>query len=151
MRAVLAFSIIFVAVGSLMLSPSLQSTGSGSKSTAATNQPADMNGIVAIDLEQAKAYYQERTLFIDARDRSDYDAGHVKGAISLPTIDFSQRFAKMKKRIQKSESVVVYCGGPTCPLGRDLAEMMIGAGIEPPLYLMDDGYPGWKMAGLPVR
>jgi 3-mercaptopyruvate sulfurtransferase SseA len=80
-------------------------------------------GTVAIDavlkhLADGTAY------FIDARSDEDYEKGHLKGALHLPSESIYQRIEEILKRIPPVEKVIVYCGGGDCEASHNVADAL---------------------------
>lgn len=60
---------------------------------------------------------EQSTLLIDLRSASEYQAGHLQGAINLPLTDMTE--AELKRRgISKQARIVVYCDFQLLPTRR---------------------------------
>jgi len=70
---------------------------------------------------------------LDVRPPEEFAAGHVPG---LQTLDPEQE-------------VVAYCRGPHCVLAFDAVARLREKGLK--ARRMQDGFPEWKRAGLPVE
>jgi rhodanese-related sulfurtransferase len=80
---------------------------------------------------------------VDVRFRSEFDRGHVPGAIN--TAFFAPDAAKLPK--DKSTQLVIYCGhGPRAMIGRFLLGLRGFGNTE----LLDGHMKHWKKAGLPL-
>ena len=55
--------------------------------------------------EATKLVRQKKALFVDVRSKESYDAGHIKGAISIPE---SQIIARLRE-IPPKTMVITYC------------------------------------------
>ena len=62
-----------------------------------------------INGDQAKALMDSETnyIIIDARTQSEYDEGHIKGAILIPETEISKRAEK--ELPDKNQLILVYC------------------------------------------
>ena len=70
--------------------------------------------IPLLRLADAKALWRlPTTLFLDVRSRIDYDFGHIAGALSMPD-DAEATLKELEPRLQKAETIVVYCGSRDC-------------------------------------
>jgi rhodanese-related sulfurtransferase len=81
---------------------------------------------------------------IDVRPRSEYAAGHVPGALSVPVDELKRRM----KDLPKSREVLAYCRGPYCVFSLDAVKVLRKHGYR--ARRTDEGLPGWRVAGLPV-
>jgi rhodanese-related sulfurtransferase len=82
---------------------------------------------------------------LDVRPHAEFAAGHVPGAINIPVDDLADRLQQLPDGTQ----VVAYCRGPLCVLSVDAVRLLRNAGR--PAALLEDGYPEWASAGLPVE
>jgi rhodanese-related sulfurtransferase len=51
--------------------------------------------------------------------------------------------------LPRNTEIVVYCGGPKCPMSRLAAEKLIKLGYDN-VRAYEDGLEGWKGAGFPI-
>jgi 3-mercaptopyruvate sulfurtransferase SseA len=59
-----------------------------------------VGGLPAVSLKQAKeAFANGEALFVDARDPTFYELGHIPGAVNLPLRDFELVFPEVKERL----------------------------------------------------
>ncbi len=82
---------------------------------------------------------------LDVRPAAEYVAGHLPGAISLPIDQLQDRLGEVASGAQ----VVAYCRGPYCVYADDAVRLLAHAGRA--AYRLEDGYPEWATAGLPVE
>lgn len=82
---------------------------------------------------------------IDVRPPEEYAAGHVPGAVNIPLDKLKNRLKELKNR----KEIVAYCRGPHCVLAFDAVEQLRKRGIN--ARRLEDGYPEWKLAGLPIE
>ncbi len=80
----------------------------------------------------------------DVRPAAEYAAGHIAGAISVPLDALEARLAE----IPPGREVVAYCRGPFCALGGRGVEVLRRHGRR--ARRLADGFPEWRLAGLPV-
>jgi rhodanese-related sulfurtransferase/DNA-binding HxlR family transcriptional regulator len=82
---------------------------------------------------------------LDVRPPEEYAAGHVPGAVNVP-------LSKLKhylKKLNPKQEIVAYCRGPHCVLAFDAVARLREKGLK--ARRLEDGYPEWKTAGLPVE
>lgn len=84
-------------------------------------------------------------LVLDTRPAHEYAAGHIEGAISAP-IDL---LPGTLRRFPKGKDYVAYCRGPYCVYADRAVELLRDSGRK--ARRLQDGFPEWKAAGLPVE
>jgi len=80
---------------------------------------------------------------IDVRYPTDYQRGHIKGAVSLPFYDLK------KISYPKDQALVLYCSGIGCSLSNDAAITLQQMGYTN-VKLLTGGFAEWSMKGFPV-
>lgn len=84
-------------------------------------------------------------IVLDVRPSEEYVAGHVPGAINVPLDQLENYLDKLASE----QEIVAYCRGPHCVLAFDAVARARAKGIK--AWRMQDGFPEWKQAGLPVE
>jgi len=82
---------------------------------------------------------------LDVRPPEEYQSGHVPGAINVPLSELKEHLSQLDTK----QEVVAYCRGPHCVLAFDAVEQLRKKGIT--AHRMEDGFPEWKSAGLPIE
>jgi len=82
---------------------------------------------------------------LDVRPSEEYQSGHVPGAINVPLSELEEHLSQLDTK----QEVVAYCRGPHCVLAFDAVEQLRQKGIT--AHRMEDGFPEWKSAGLPIE
>jgi rhodanese-related sulfurtransferase len=82
---------------------------------------------------------------LDVRPEPEFRAGHIAGAVSVPVAELSRRLREVPKGLQ----VVAYCRGPYCVYADDAVRALRRRGYT--AARLEDGYPEWARAGLPVQ
>ncbi len=82
---------------------------------------------------------------LDVRPPEEYRSGHVPGAINVPLSELEEHLSQL----DTNQEVVAYCRGPHCVLAFDAVEQLRKKGIT--AHRMEDGFPEWKSAGLPIE
>jgi len=105
---------------------------------------------LVISLDQAKQLFdREGALFVDARSRSQYEDGHISGALSLPWQDATSTFTDLAVKLEEKGTLVTYCDGEDCALSHDLALFLKDMGFADARVLVN-GWTVWLDAGLPI-
>jgi rhodanese-related sulfurtransferase/DNA-binding transcriptional ArsR family regulator len=87
----------------------------------------------------------ERLVVLDVRPKDEFDAGHLPGAVSIPLAELERRL----KQVPKDQPVVAYCRGPYCALAPAAVRVLNRRGYQ--ARELEDGFPEWSAAGLPVE
>jgi len=82
---------------------------------------------------------------LDLRQESEFVAGHIPGARSVPMEELKQAL----RSIPRDQEVVAYCHGPYCVLSLEAVEFLTARGYR--ATRLDDGFVEWAAAGLPVE
>lgn len=82
---------------------------------------------------------------IDVRPPEEFAAGHVPGALNIPLSELERHLADLPT----DREVVAYCRGPYCVLAYEAVDRLRKKGFQ--ARRLQDGFPEWKGAGLPVE
>lgn len=86
----------------------------------------------------------DSVVIVDVRPRSEYASGHIPGAISIPVGELVERITE----IPKDAEIVAYCRGPYCVMAPEAVDILHRRGFV--VRRLEDGFPEWRIAGLPV-
>jgi rhodanese-related sulfurtransferase/DNA-binding transcriptional ArsR family regulator len=95
--------------------------------------------------ELLKRARSKQVVILDTRPANEYVAGHIAGAISVPVDDLQRRL----RQLPKDKEYVAYCRGPYCVYADHAVDILRSKGRRAQRLL--EGFPEWKMAGLPVE
>lgn len=82
---------------------------------------------------------------LDVRPEEEYAAGHLPGAINVPIDRLESYFSRLPKR----KEVIAYCRGPYCLMSFEAVEKLRKRGFK--AKRLENGFPEWRAAGLPVE
>src|SRR5215813_2119595 len=82
---------------------------------------------------------------LDVRPEDEFTLGHLPGALNIPLAELDRRLGELPK----SREVIAYCRGPYCVLSFEAVAALRARGYS--VRRLEDGYPEWKAAGLPVE
>jgi len=82
---------------------------------------------------------------LDTRPPEEFAAGHLPGAINLPLSALKRRL----RGLPRDQEIVAYCRGQYCVLSYETVAELRKRGFK--ASRLEDGYPEWKAAGLPVE
>ena len=80
---------------------------------------------------------------LDVRPSAEFEAGHIPGARSVPVGEL-----RRLRSLSKDTEIVAYCRGPYCVYADEAVRQLRRRGFT--ARRLEDGYPEWKRAGLPV-
>ena len=82
---------------------------------------------------------------LDVRPEDEFKAGHLPGArnITLPQLE------KKLSGLPRRQEIIAYCRGPYCVLSFEAIAILRQRGYK--VRRLEEGYPEWKAAGLPVE
>jgi rhodanese-related sulfurtransferase/predicted transcriptional regulator len=111
----------------------------------ATNYLGDREQLQTITRAELKRRLRRRdVVLLDVRPAPEYDAGHIAGAISVPIDDLPRQL----RDLPADADVVAYCRGPYCVYADQAVRTLTKRGRR--AARLEDGYPEWARAGLPV-
>jgi ArsR family transcriptional regulator len=82
---------------------------------------------------------------LDVRPDDEFALGHLPGAVNIPLGALADRLAELDPR----HEIVAYCRGPYCVLSYEAVAALRHRGFN--VRRLEDGYPEWRAAGLPVE
>lgn len=82
---------------------------------------------------------------LDVRPEDEFAVGHVPGALNIPLAELEHRLGELPP----DREVIAYCRGPYCVLSFEAVSALRARGYL--VRRLEDGYPEWKAAGLPVE
>ena len=103
------------------------------------------DGVDVVDRgELAARLRRGEVIVLDVRPGSEYEAGHIRGARSVPVTELRRHL----RVLPKDAEVVAYCRGPYCVYADEAVRLLHKRGFQ--ARRLEDGFPEWKRAGLPV-
>ncbi|MEV0384262.1 metalloregulator ArsR/SmtB family transcription factor [Nonomuraea sp. NPDC050643] len=102
-----------------------------------------LEGVTADEL--ARRLADPGTVVVDVRSATDYAAGHVPGAISVPLSDLRDHLDDLPKEAE----IVAYCGGPYCVVSPEAVRLLREHGYA--ARPLDGGFLGWRRGEKPLE
>lgn len=84
-------------------------------------------------------------MLIDVRPEAEFRAGHIAGASSVTIKELETRL----DQLPNDRLIVAYCRGPYCVYADNAVRILTRQGMK--AARLEDGFPEWKEAGLPVE
>ena len=82
---------------------------------------------------------------LDVRPEDEFALGHLPGALNIPLSELERRLGELPA----DREVIAYCRGPYCVLSFEAVAALRARGYL--VHRLEDGYPEWKAAGLPIE
>jgi len=87
----------------------------------------------------------KNVVVLDIRPETEFNNGHIPGAINIPI----ETLSKQIKKLAKNKEYVAYCRGPFCVFADEAVNMLTQKGFK--AKRLAEGFPDWKMRGLRVE
>ncbi len=98
-----------------------------------------------INLESLRTHILHGTAtIIDARKPEEYSAGHVAGAINIPSTEKERQMDRVFQ-LPPDLPIIIYCGGGPCEASHEVFDFLVGSGI--PRERLHIFAPGWEVLG----
>lgn len=104
----------------------------------------DRSGMEELSRSELARRLADGLVVWDVRPVEEFEAGHIPGAVSVPPGEVRRRL----RSVPKDAEVVAYCRGPFCVFADDAVRALRERGR--PAVRLEDGFPEWRRAGLPV-
>jgi rhodanese-related sulfurtransferase/DNA-binding transcriptional ArsR family regulator len=105
--------------------------------------PDDLEQVAVTDLLGLAATGE--VVLLDVRPASEYAAGHLPGAVSIPLDELAGRLAELPA----DREVIAYCRGAYCALAHDAVRLLTAHGRQ--ARRATDGILEWRGSGVPVE
>lgn len=125
----IAFIILALVSGGLLLWPALQKRGPRANTLQAT-----------------QLINQGKTTILDIRDAAEFATGHLRESRNIPLPELAQRVGELQKA--KAKTVLVVCQSGT-RAGKAVSLLLQNGFTD--VYALDGGLAAWQAQGLPVH
>ena len=151
---------IFIAIGIVLIAFAIYSNLKGLRSSAEPENTAidqetsiaktsEVDGFVINILSVDEAYQaytgNDNYLFVDVRTVSEYEDGHIEGAILIPLSEIGDRLSELPM----DRPIVVYCNGSSCNRSGTAAAILVNNGFTEVYDLGGTGIIEWIEKGYP--
>lgn len=105
----------------------------------------ERDALEPVSREQLLARLRTGTVAVlDVRPADEYALGHLPHALNLPVPELEKRLSEL----DPAQDIVAYCRGAYCVLSYDAVALLREHGFK--VRRLQDGFPEWRAAGLPV-
>jgi rhodanese-related sulfurtransferase len=128
-RRLLYIALALSVVASVLFAPSLLPRG----------------GYGDVTVQEARRLIEDKPdlVLLDVRTASEYEEGHIEGAVNIPVQELSVRFDELSPE----DELLIYCR--TGNRSAQAVDILLDLGFTK-IYHMDEGIKGWTEAGYPV-
>ena len=98
-----------------------------------------------IDLPTA-LQWGSRLLWVDARPRAEFEAGHIPGAVLLNEDEWERQLDGFLDAWKRDSVVVVYCSTVSCDASRGVAARLKSEARIDDVYVLKGGWETWQVA-----
>jgi rhodanese-related sulfurtransferase/DNA-binding transcriptional ArsR family regulator len=103
------------------------------------------NSLEALSMDElATKMRSKNVVILDVRPETEFESGHIRGAINIPIEELAARI----KKLQKNKEYVAYCRGPFCVFADEAVAALNKKGFT--AKRLNEGFPDWALKGLPV-
>jgi rhodanese-related sulfurtransferase len=99
--------------------------------------------------EAEDLWHQSTSVFVDVRSPTDYEFGHISGAILLPEEEIEQKLPELRPRLERAEVIVVYCKSVDCGKSLWAAIRLRNEGLKQTV-IYPAGWNEWYLHELPT-
>ena len=153
---------VFIAIGIILIAFAIYANLKGLRNSSdsentATNQESSSQEISGSDTDEPlievlsvdeayQAYISNSGyVFVDVRSVSEYEDGHIEGAILIPLSEIDD----MLSELPKDKPIVVYCNGSSCNRSGAAAKILVNNGFTEVYDLGGTGIIEWIEKGYP--
>jgi len=86
----------------------------------------------------------DQVQWVDARPLTQFDKGHVPGALLLNLENWDSLIPKFLDAWDPDKTVIVYCDGGSCDASRAVADRLRDDYQIKPIYVLKGGWPAWQ-------
>lgn len=143
---------LFKLFGILLLVPAV--------ALSAPQTPNSLEGATVITADTAKSMMEKGVMIIDTRVANEYVDQHIKGAVSVPYKEKSEKAANFdaskdsfdlsRLPADKNTAIILYCNAGECWKSYKSSKAAVKAGYKK-VYWLRGGIPEWKSKGYPVE
>jgi rhodanese-related sulfurtransferase len=90
--------------------------------------------------ELVKRLRGNEVVLVDVRPAEEFDAGHIRGAVSIPLDELDERLAELPA----DSEIVAYCRGTLCAYAHEAVRRLRAEGR--PARRLEGGWPEWQLA-----
>jgi rhodanese-related sulfurtransferase len=90
--------------------------------------------------ELVKRLRGNEVVLVDVRPAEEFDAGHIRGAVSIPLDELDERLAELPAESE----IVAYCRGTLCAYAHEAVRRLRAEGRS--ARRLEGGWPEWQLA-----
>jgi len=110
----------------------------------------ETEGIRIVDLGGLEEALAEGAILIDARTRTEYEEGHIPGALLIDYYELGRYLKELLPTLDPARRTIVYCYGPDCEDAELLARELYMLGFTD-LHVYRGGFEDWMDSGRTIE
>jgi len=99
----------------------------------------------AVSRDGVAGLVRGNALLLDVRPRTEFEAGHLRGAVNIPIEELSARVDELPR----DREIITYCRGEYCLFADEAAELLRSHGLD--VVRLEGGWPEWQSEGRSVQ
>jgi len=146
MRKLIVLAIVLTLTGALAAQMKPVPKGAQSPLIVSGAKQAQAGSFPRISQADAYKLYKEgKATFVDVRSTSKYEAGHIKGAMSIPGSQIVARFSE----VTPGKTVITYCACSAEQSSGHAAGNLVNHGVKN-VWALKGGWTEWQANGYPT-
>lgn len=98
-----------------------------------------------VSMKTIRERWQGQVLWIDARIKEQYDAGHIPGAVLLNEQHFEEQLFGLLDTLQtNTKPIILYCNAAKCDASRKILERLKQTLPIENAYVLKGGWNAWQ-------
>jgi rhodanese-related sulfurtransferase len=92
---------------------------------------------------------RDEILLVDVRPETEFQAGHLPGAVSIPLEQLELRLELRLELLPRNKLIVAYCRGPYCVFADEALDLLAARGWD--VARLEEGVAEWQLAGFTLE
>jgi len=113
-----------------------------------TAEGENSSEVISISVDDSYEHYgDEDYIFLDVRSLSEYESGHIEGALHIPVSELEDRLDELTK----DKHIIAYCNGSGCERSGRAAIILVNNGFSHVYDMAGLGVIEWEQKGYPIE
>jgi rhodanese-related sulfurtransferase len=140
---------VLESVETLMAATEPETEETSPSATSIADQFPESDQPLQVQIAAVKRLFDHgAALLVDAREREEYEMGHIAGAINMPFVEVTPD--RVEAIDPAGRPIITYCD-PDCEVSMDLAWEFVLQGGHRKVLVFVGGFPEWEAAGFEIE